>query len=248
MAQTLFLLPWAVLSLPIATTAFPRLAAAWQAGQIDAVRRRLGASMHVLIAAAAAGTAVLAAVARPAGLLLFGAGAPSLRQFAPATTAFAVGLIGWSLVALLARALYATDQVRMAAAAQVAGQLVVIAADIALSALLPRGHRALALGLGNSAGVAVAAALLLVGAVRVGIVHLDAAWWRRLVVVAAAAAVAAVVGASVGRRSGLSTLSALGTALGAAVVATLIYGAVLAVLDRQALRQLLAVLPSTTRP
>lgn len=247
MSQTVFLLPWAVLSLPIATTTFPRLAAAWQAGEVGEVRRRLGAAVQVLILAAAAGTAVLVAVAMPAGLLLFGAGAPSLEQFAPATTAFALGLVGWSLVALLARALYATGQVPVAAAAQVSGQVVVIVADVLLSATLPSSNRALALGLGNSAGVLVAAALLLAAAARTRLLLLDGLWWRRQSLAVVSAAVAATAGWILGRRSGLSLPSALLYGLAAATIAVAVFAAVLTVLDRASLRQLRALLPSGGR-
>ena len=125
-AQTVFLLPWAVLSLPVATTAFPRLAAAWDRGDTDEFRRRSGQGLRVVLAAAAGGTVLLVAVAEPAGIVLLSGHAGSLRAFAPTLVAWSIGLIGWSLVALLARTLYAAGRVRTAAAAQVAGQLTVI--------------------------------------------------------------------------------------------------------------------------
>lgn len=243
MAQTVFLLPWAVLSLPIATTTFPRLAAAWQAGDVSDVRRRLGGALDVLVAAAAGGTAVLVAVATPAGLLLFGRDAPSLGQFAPAATAFGLGLVGWSLVALLARALYATGHVPVAAVAQVGGQLVVIVADVVLSAALPTSDRALALGLGNSVGVLVAAGLLLAAAARARLLVLNGPWWRRLAIGGGCAAAGAVAGWAIGRRAGTTLLSAGSTGVTAAVVAAAVYVGLLALLDRAAVARLRTLLP-----
>ena len=123
-AQTVFLLPWAVLSLPVATTAFPRLAAAWDRGDTDRVPTAVRAGHcgwcwprpppepccswpwpNRPASCCSAATPVRCARSR--------------RRW----SAWSIGLIGWSLVALLARTLYAAGRVRAAAAAQVAGQL-----------------------------------------------------------------------------------------------------------------------------
>ncbi|MHA3705126.1 murein biosynthesis integral membrane protein MurJ [Jatrophihabitans sp. YIM 134969] len=225
-AQTVFLLPWAVLAVPVATASYPRLATAWDAGDRPAYAATLGSSTRLVTAAAGVATAVLVAVAEPAGaLLLSGANTsdPARAQFAPALVAFAVGLLGWSLVALLARSLYATGQVTAAALGQVAGQVVVVVVDLVLAAALPAGDRAFALGLGNAVGVSVAAVWLLVASTRVG-----AGWPTGALVRAVLGAVAGgVVGWLVGRlATDEGRLAGLGWGLAAGASALAVAGAV----------------------
>lgn len=247
-AQTLFLLPWAVFSLPIATTAFPRLSAEWQSGDRDGFQRRIRAAVAAVVVAAAAGTALLVAVAGPVGIVVLGPGALDLDAFAPAAMGFAVGLVGWSLVALLARALYACRRVVPAAAAQIVGQLTVIVIDIALSRTTAPAHRALVLGLGNSIGVVVAAGLLLLAGRRAGAIVLPRAAVAELGKAAVAAAVAGAAGWSLGRTAaGTGTLTSLGLGIGAAVVVVAVYLAVLGILDRAMLGPILRLVPTGRR-
>ena len=233
MAQTLFLLPWAVLSLPVATTAFPRLSADWASGARAAYAHRVAAAGVVVITAAAAGTALLVAVAEPAGIVLLGPHAPSLGVFAPTTAAFALGLVGWSLVALLGRALYASGHLVSSARAQVIGQLCVIAVDIVLSVTVSSAHRAVVLGVGNSVGVVVAAGLLIVNGRRAG-AFAPGGWISRTSLAAVAAGAAgAVAGALVGRHAhGAATLAGLGWGSVAALAAITVFAAVIFLLDR----------------
>ncbi len=240
LAQTVFLLPWAVLSLPVATTSFPRLAAAWDAGDRDGYRTRLAVAARVVIALAAGGSAVLVAVATPARVVLLGRHAQSVQQFAPAVATFAIGLLGWSVVALLSRALYAAQAMGAAAAAQVAGQVVVIIADVALAAALPAEHRAAALGLGNSIGVLVAGLLLVAVAVRRGALRLPGVF-RDAGPALAAATLAAGAGWLVGRGSGRAgVLAATGVGVLAAATAAVVFLTVLLILDRAAVHDLRA--------
>jgi putative peptidoglycan lipid II flippase len=240
MAQTLFLLPWAVLSLPIATTAFPRLSSDWAAGLRDEYTRRVASSGSIVITAAAAGTAVLVAVAEPAGIVLLGPKAPALDAFAPTAVAFAVGLLGWSLVALLGRALYASGHLVSSARAQVAGQLTVIAVDVILSLAVSSAHRAVVLGVGNSVGVLVAAALLMIDGQRMGAFSLHSWANRSSLAAGVAAVVGAGAGAVVGRQAhGHATVAGLGWGVAAAVVASVLFIAVVLLLDRAGLRALL---------
>ncbi len=232
LAQTVFLLPWAVLSLPIATAAFPRLAAYWGAGDRAAFRRGADSSVAAVIVAAAGGTAVLVAVAEPSGIVLLGPGAAALPAFAPATVGFALGLLGWSLVAILARVSYAAGQVRAAAAAQVVGQVTVILADVGLSTSVAPERRAPVLAVGNSIGVTLAAIGLIVVARRTGALAPSPRLRRALLGAISAASVAALAGWLVGRRAeGAATPAAIGHALLAAAVAAVVFLAVLSAID-----------------
>ena len=158
-ATALFLLPWAVLAVPVATSVFPTLASA------DALdyRRELGTSLRAVLLAMTGAAAVLVVVAVPVSRLLVGGapGADRTASLAGAVVAFAPGLVGYGLVALLSRARYAVGDSRGPALSAVLGWLVVAAADLALVTALPAADRVVLLGVGNTLGVTVAAALLL---------------------------------------------------------------------------------------
>ncbi len=160
-ATALFLLPWAVLAVPVATSAYPTLIAAeeqeYQAVVAGAVRT------VVLVMTGAA--AVLAVAALPvAQLLVRGApGVESSTSLARATAAFAPGLLGYGLLALLTRALNARDDVRTPAVATAVGWAAVAGSDLLLVLALPDVERVVLLGAGNSIGVTLAALLLVRG-------------------------------------------------------------------------------------
>ena len=243
-AQTVFLLPWAVFSLPVATTAFPRLSAAWDSGDRADFLRRSGQGLRLVVAASAAGTVLLVAVAEPAGIVMLSGKAVALRAFAPTLTAWSLGLMGWSLVALLARTLYAAGQVRAAAAAQIIGQVTVIAADVVLSILVRPLYRGLVLGIGNSVGVIAAAVILVVLARRAGALRITRSTGQAFGAALLAAALGSVAGWSIGRLArGDSTWTALGLAVGAAAVGWAVFAAVMAVLDRPLVGELRSRLP-----
>ena len=151
-ALTLFLVPWAVLAVPVATSAFPRLSAAADQAEYAEIAR---GALRVVLALTLGGAAALYAVAAPLAALL-GAGA----AMADAIRAFAPGLVGYGLVALLTRTLYARGGGRAAATATVLGWVAVVLTDVALVQLTDLGRPA-ALGLGNTVGMTVAALLLL---------------------------------------------------------------------------------------
>jgi putative peptidoglycan lipid II flippase len=170
LAQTVYLLPWAVLAVPVATSVFPRMSAAWNVHDLGRVSDIVGRSAKVVTALAAVGTAALIAASEPiARLMLDPSGAPAHSSFGPAIVGFAVGLLGWSVVALLARMLYAARHVPVAAVAQISGWVVAIGADLILCATTPSEDRAVSLAVGNTIGVSVAAVLLVVAAWRAGI-------------------------------------------------------------------------------
>jgi putative peptidoglycan lipid II flippase len=79
-----------------------------------------------------------------------------------AIAAFAPGLVGYGLVAVLSRALYARGLWKAPTACVAGGWLVAVAADLVLARLLPAADRATALAAGHSLGVTVAGVALLV--------------------------------------------------------------------------------------
>ena len=112
-AQAVYLLPYAVLAVPVATSAFPALAARTGAG--EDVTGTLARSLRAVLVLTALSVGVLIAAAPAIGAFFSlldarrGDGATSTAALAalPATiTAYAPGLVGFGLTALLTRALY----------------------------------------------------------------------------------------------------------------------------------------------
>lgn len=160
-ATALFLLPWAVLAVPVATSAYPALVQSEGEPYAAAVA---GALRSVVLAMTGA-AAVLAVAAAPAAQVLV-RGAPGVEssgELARATVAFAPGLLGFGLLALLTRALHARDDVRTPALATLAGWGAVAGADLLLVRALPNVERVVLLGVGNTVGVSLAGVLLVLG-------------------------------------------------------------------------------------
>src|SRR5690606_18696091 len=111
LAQTIFLLPWAVLAVPVATAAYPHLAESAATGAEPAFRETLARTCRAVLSLSLLGAAALVALAAPvAGLLAVlmpQAGGESADRLAAGIVGFAPGLVGYALFAVLSRALYA---------------------------------------------------------------------------------------------------------------------------------------------
>jgi putative peptidoglycan lipid II flippase len=222
-AMTVFLLPWAALAVPLATSAYPGLSE--RAAQRDEVayQRVLAPAAVLTVVSAAVAAAGLVAVSGPLARVFLASSADDGQAVAlqPTIAAFAPGLLGYGLVALLSRALYARGLWRAPTVCVGGGWLVAAAADVALARLLPAGDRAVALAAGHSIGVTVAGVALLV------VVHRVAG--RASLAGLARTGVPALLAGVLGAVAGLATARALGAdpvpgagvpaALGTAVVA-----------------------------
>ena len=227
-ALTVFLLPWAALALPLATSVAPDLAAAAAAGDAAGYRRSLAPVAVAVLAAGAVAAGVLAAAAGPLAGVFFATPATSGSAGAmrAALLALAPGLPGYALLALLSRALYARGLSRAPTGCVTAGWLLAIAADLLLARVLPAGDRALALAAGHSVGVTAAAVALavvtvrtagrgaLAGLARAGVPALAAG----LAGAAAGLGVLHAAGADGVPRAGLPATVALGVLAGAVAV------------------------------
>ncbi|MHB8274312.1 MAG: lipid II flippase MurJ, partial [Dermatophilaceae bacterium] len=178
--QAVYLLPYAVLAVPVATAAFPVLAsgpdqAAIAAGSgqtsVGRAHRTLASSARAITIATCAGAAVLFAAAPPIGAF-FGAldagrhspaGQEALAALPGALSAFAPGLVGFGMAALLTRALFVRGRPAVAGGVVALGWL--IAAIVPLVVLHddagPR-NTLQSLGFASSLGMTVAAAGLFV--------------------------------------------------------------------------------------
>ncbi|SPT54168.1 integral membrane protein MviN [Actinomyces bovis] len=180
--QAVYLLPYAVLAVPVATVLYPRLSAAFSGAGPDAGKAQ---------ALAARGTALVTAVACAGAAALVAASAGAERFFNQLTevdgmgwalVALAPAVLGFSLLHQLTRVLFAAHRSRQAALAASLGWLVVIGASaLAVRLLAPGGGAGsatlLALSLGLSAGMLVAAgALIWLLALYVGAATLKPIW------------------------------------------------------------------------
>lgn len=180
--QAVVMLPYAVLVVPLATAAFPALAAraadptdAATAGTDDA-GRLLGRAFHIAVLLGAVGAVALLVTsplvgavfgfldARRGGGVASGAAVPAM---AAGLRAFAPGLLGFGVQALLTRALYVRGRPITAGLAVAVGWVVAVAIPAAaLASDAGAGRTVVLLGVGWSVGMTLAAGLLLVLAVR----------------------------------------------------------------------------------
>lgn len=218
--QALYLLPYAILAVPIATAAFPRLAG-------EAGEQVLARVMPLVGATGLLGAATLVALAGPVGNFFraLDARPEAMRAMTPALVAYAPGLVGFSLVALLSRALYVKGHA--------SGAGLAVAAGWAIAGLLPFaglvGVRAdstrtlVVLGACSSIGMTCAALVLVVLVRRdwvgIGLGTAVRSWSRALLASVVAAAAGCGVGALAG---GMVPGGADGSLPAAAVVSVLV--------------------------
>jgi putative peptidoglycan lipid II flippase len=245
-AWQMFLVPYAVLAIPIAVSAFPVLSARASAGPAGAGRASAefdatsAASTRGVLLVSWLGAAVLAGAAVPAARL-FASHPGQVTQLAWAFVAFAPGLVGYGLVACLSRVLLADSRNRAAAVAMAGGWLIVIVADVIAVELVPARWVVPMLGLGNTVGMALSGAALLI------------AVWRARGAAAlhgtARAAAAGLAGALAGAAAGAGVSAAVPVtgfipnaiiALLACCCAAIGFGAVAFFLDGGDLRAVLA--------
>ncbi|GAB3959127.1 hypothetical protein GCM10027614_78010 [Micromonospora vulcania] len=163
LAQTVFLLPWAVLAVPLAVAAYPTLATASAAGDEDGYRRTLASTVRSVLLFSALGVAALVGTAQPIAAIFY---PDDPASTAAAIVGFAPGLLGYGLFAVLSRALYARGDTRPATLAITLGWLVVPAVALPLTALLPTADRVLGATIANSVGMLVLGALLVTAVLR----------------------------------------------------------------------------------
>lgn len=237
--QAVYLLPYAVLVVPLATSAFPRLASAAATGDAQGYAGTAARTTRAVLLSALAGAAVLVAVSAPVGRF-FGLLDPGdVSAMTPALVAMAPGLVGFALVAHVGRALYAQERGRLAATATAGGWASVVVAMALLVPLVPDDRVVVALAAGSSAGMVVAGVALLVALRRVG----GPAALAGLARTAAGCGAACVVAAGAGWWVGDAAAGAWGSGLLGAVVAgavamvvcTLLVVAGVALLDRPTL-------------
>ena len=158
-AWAVFFVPYAVLAVPIAISAFPELSA--RDDRFDATS---ATSTRAVMVASWLGVAGMVGTCVPlARVFQSHAGqAADARQLAIALAAFAPGLVGYGLTANLSRVLYADGRNRAAALAVSGGWLLVIAADLLIVPFVPRSAVVPWLGVATTIGLTGSGVALLV--------------------------------------------------------------------------------------
>lgn len=245
--QAVYLLPYAVLAVPVATSAFPALAQAVGSGA-DA-RATLARSLRAVLALTGMAVAVLIGVSGPVGAFFSALDArrgggrtstTSLAALGDGLAAYAPGLVGFGVAALLTRSIYVRGRPRSAALAVAAGW--VVAAVVPFAVLLPGAPDPLTtlrtLGASSAAGMTVSALLLAVLVRRAWGADALAGSRHTLAGVVTGAVFGALVSWGVGRTvlpvSGLGPSMMSGVVL--AAVAAGAYLAMLAAVDRSTVR------------
>jgi len=149
-AWAVFFVPYAVLAVPIATSAFPELSA-----RTDDFDATCATSTRAVTVASWLGVAAMIGTCLPLARVFQShiTQAADARHLAIALAAFAPGLVGYGLTANLSRVLYAIGRTGAAAAAVSGGWLLVIAADLLIVPFAPRSAVVGWLGAGSTIGL-----------------------------------------------------------------------------------------------
>lgn len=231
--QAVYLLPYAVLIVPLATSTFPRLSA--MAHAPDAFAGLASATTRGVAVAGAVGAAALVATGPAiAGVFRVVSAKDGVAAMGPALAWMAPGLLGYGLLFHVSRTLFALSRGRAAVAGVATGWGLVAVGALVAGLVLPKGTSSVetleALGAAISLGMLTGAAVLLValrrtagpgalrGLARTGVVllvvGLPVAWLGRVAVDAVLGAVGGLVGALV---AGVIGLAAVLLGIGAAV-------------------------------
>jgi putative peptidoglycan lipid II flippase len=225
-----------VLALSIVVSAFPVLSAR----EGPAFDRTSAGSTRAVLLMSWLGTAVIAAIAIPAGHVL--AKQPDqVSQLIQAFALFAPGIAGTAVITNLSRVMFVIGRLKVAAASLAGSWLLVIVADVVLAELVPSRLVIAALALGNTIGQTVVAIPLVILTRRIcGKAAVQGVSHAALAGLAAGAA-----GAAVGVAVSLAVpvdhkLAAFALALPAAGCAIIAFGVVAYLLDDGDLRAILA--------
>lgn len=158
---TFFLLPHALISIPVFTALYPSLARSAQrsdaAGYGSLIRRGVTAVWVLTLPAAAAMVALGGPAAR---LALFGRAASSADEVAATMAAFAVGLAPYGLFLLLTRAAYAQGEARLPTVVHASTTVVGVAGMVTAAVVLDGDARIAGLAGAHSAAYLIGAMLL----------------------------------------------------------------------------------------
>jgi putative peptidoglycan lipid II flippase len=162
LAFAFFVLPHALVAVPVATTLAPRVAYRWQVDDTDGLRADVAAALRTMIPLLLLAGAGMLALAWPvARVAAFGQTASQgVAPIAHAIAAFGPGLFGYGMAFVMLRLLFSIDEMRVAALLTVAGAVLGVAWMVTVARLVSASDRAAALAVGYGISQTVAAVLL----------------------------------------------------------------------------------------
>lgn len=237
-AQQVYLLPYAVLVVPLATSTFPRIATYAAAADLTRLAHVSAVTTRAVLTAGTLGAAAVLA-GGPAVARVFGglARADVVGGMTATLTAMAPGVVGLGVVFHVSRTLYAVERPRAAIGVNaVAWSAVTVASLVAVLSVPPGTGVFTRLGLGTTIGMTVGGTVAVVALARAVGRPALAGLARTIVVVL----VAGTVGALLGRLVSDGVLDVVGddpwtaaaAAAGGAVVAAAVVAGAVALLDR----------------
>ncbi|MFW5471601.1 murein biosynthesis integral membrane protein MurJ [Knoellia sp. CPCC 206435] len=249
--QAVYLLPYAVLAVPVATAAFPALAHAEGGAATPTTEpgapATLARSLRAIVLLTSGAAAALITAARPVGDFFLawdkggsGAGREALGALPGGLAAYAPGLVGFSVAALLTRAVYVRGRPLHAALAVALGWLV---AGLLPLAWVPEGSDAGTtlglLGISSTLGMTASALVLAVLVRRAWGPASLAGAGRTVGAAVVAAAVAIGVGDTVARALDVSGVwGALFSGIVVGGLTMIVHVLVMSLIDRAGMREL----------
>lgn len=163
LAFAFFVLPHALVAVPVATTLAPRVAESWQQGEHQQTSALIDKATMVVVPALCFAGAAMVALAWPIAQVVRSLGQAGSQGAAPIAHSLAVfgpGLVGYGMAFVMTRVLFSLHDVRRAAVLVSCSAVVGVVAMIVASHTFAGTERAAALALGYGLAQAVSAALL----------------------------------------------------------------------------------------
>lgn len=218
-AFAFYVLPHALVAVPLATTLAPRVADRWQEHDVGTARSIIDSSMRVAVPLLLLGGAGMVGLAWPVTRVA-AFGQTASQGFAPIAhtlAAFGPGLLGYGIAFVMMRVLFAIGDVRRASMLMIFAALAGVVTMVVASRVMASSERAAALAIGYGTAQTVAA-VLLTGRLRS---ILGAPRWKPLARVLSVSLVAAA--AAVGVMC--AVVASFDTTRSASLVALLVAGA-----------------------
>jgi putative peptidoglycan lipid II flippase len=163
LAFAFFVLPHALVAVPVATTLAPRVAETWQRGEREQTGTLIEKAALVVLPTLCFAGAAMFALAWPVARVAASFGQADSQGTAPIAHTLAVfgpGLIGYGMAFVMTRVLFSLDDVRRAALLVSCSAVVGVIGMIVASHLIAGSERAAALALGYGLAQVVSAALI----------------------------------------------------------------------------------------
>ncbi|MEI6401642.1 MAG: lipid II flippase MurJ [Actinomycetota bacterium] len=163
MTFAFFVLPHALIAVPVATTSAPRIADAWQRGDRERTGALIERSARVIVPLLSLAGAAMVALSWPVARVASSFGQAASQGVAPiahALAMFGLGLLGYGMSFTMTRVLFSLSDVKRASLLVAAAAILGVFAMTIASVVMADSDRAAALALGYGTTQTLSAALL----------------------------------------------------------------------------------------